>query len=206
MNDERLGVAPAMADDDDFVPNAEHRALWAQADSLEDLGELMARWLEGGISYQPGYSAAGPDAETASLVPILAELNRAGYVTDFSQPGIALNASGDGQRASVAGFCSEVMAVRLMDAVCRTDLVVVAGEPDEPANVSIVVTVDDGREFTWMGRGPDPDSYVGDLSEEMFVRLMSAFYVEIFDPCWGRNDLLWSTLRAAAAGAGSGKV
>jgi hypothetical protein len=100
--------------------------------------------------------AAGPDVETASLVPVLAELNRAGYVTDFSQPGIALDANGNGQRAAVAGFCSEVMAVRLMDAVCRTDLVVVAGDPDKPVNASIVVTVDDGREFTWLGRGPDP--------------------------------------------------
>lgn len=61
--------------------------------------------------------------------------------------GIVLDATGDGQRASVAGFCSE----------------------------------------------------------EMFVRLMSAFYVEIFDPCWGRNDLLWPTLRAAVGGADSGK-
>jgi hypothetical protein len=54
VSDEQPGMAPAMADDDEFVPNAEHRALWARADSLEDLGELMARWLEGGISYQPG--------------------------------------------------------------------------------------------------------------------------------------------------------
>jgi hypothetical protein len=99
-----------VADHDVFVPNGEHRALWAGG-LAEDLGGLMARWLEGRTSYEPGYLAAGPDAETASLVPVLAQLNRAGYVTDFSQPGIALDANGNGQRA--ADFTSPCTAARL---------------------------------------------------------------------------------------------
>jgi hypothetical protein len=41
--------------------------------------------------------------------------------------------------------------------------------------------------------------------EEMFARLMSAFYVEIFDPCWGRKELLWPTLRSDVGGAAAGR-
>lgn len=44
---------------------------------------------------------------------------------------------------------------------------------------------------------PDLDPYVEDLSPELFVRLVEAVYLVVVDPRWGRNDLLWSTLRTA---------
>lgn len=40
------------------------------------MGELIARWLEGVITYQPGYGGEGPDSETNPLVAGLAAVNR----------------------------------------------------------------------------------------------------------------------------------
>lgn len=105
---------------------------WLAATTLDDLARLNGQWLRGGrcSSFSQG---AGPDEEASELVEVLAEINRLGLITDFSQPG-----EFDGkwaQRASVSGFCSEGM-----------------GE------------------------------------------LASAWYVQIFDPKWGRNDLLWLTV------------
>lgn len=63
------------------------RRLWRSADSLQDLGDRVALWLTGAIASQAGYQPRyGPDPETAHLVPVLARLNRAGYVTDCSSP------------------------------------------------------------------------------------------------------------------------
>ncbi|ASR39866.1 hypothetical protein BAY61_31770 (plasmid) [Prauserella marina] len=60
---------------------------WYAARSLTDLGQLTAAWLEGELESQPGYVPGnGPDEETNELVPILAAVNRAGYLTMCSQP------------------------------------------------------------------------------------------------------------------------
>jgi hypothetical protein len=75
--------------------------IWRDARSIGELGGAMAGWLEGHVSSWPGCSA-GPDEETLPLVPVLARLNRRGFVTTDSQPG-------DGgetwtQRAAVEGW------------------------------------------------------------------------------------------------------
>src|ERR1700678_2550864 len=96
------------------------REAWASARTLADLGELTAQWLEGGIISQPGYApGCGPDEETVPLIPILATLNRAGFVTSGSQPGDAgYGSEGTGwqQRAAVEGFADAALLVRLSDA------------------------------------------------------------------------------------------
>lgn len=74
--------------------------IWAQANSLEDLGEATARWLEGRISYHPCYGGDA-DPETASLVQHLALYNRGGLVTTFSQPAETPSPQGFSQRACV---------------------------------------------------------------------------------------------------------
>ncbi len=67
--------------------SAADRRAWEAARTLDDLGELTARWLEGTIASQPGYEpGCGPDPETAALIPVVARCNRAGYVTCGSQP------------------------------------------------------------------------------------------------------------------------
>lgn len=82
---------------------------WAHTRTLTDLGELTAQWLEGGIPTRPGYHGR-PAEETLPLIPTLAAANRAGYLTDCSQPGFD-GAGYDGvrwqQRPAVEGFVGD---------------------------------------------------------------------------------------------------
>lgn len=83
--------------------------IWRGARNLDEVGAAMAGWLEGRVDERPGYFAARPDDETAHLVPVLARLNRRGWVTTDSQPGEDQTAF-DGrrweQRAAVQGWIS----------------------------------------------------------------------------------------------------
>lgn len=80
-----------------------NREPWYNATTLEELGELTAQWVTGELDNHPGVHG-GPEAETADIAPVLAQLNRHGLVTYQSQPGGA----GDGwrQRAAVSGFAT----------------------------------------------------------------------------------------------------
>ena len=160
----------------------------------------MALWLEGVITYQPAYVGDYPDEETADSVEVLAAVNRVGYVTTFSQPGMPLKDGGT-QRAAVDGFCDEVMAERIGRALLLTDLVVVKQPPSTNSATQICVTVDDGEEFTWVGAPMDDENidhyYTCDLNPTGLTALHKAWQVTIFDPCWGRNTLLWPAIRAA---------
>ncbi|MDQ3275031.1 MAG: hypothetical protein M3Q39_08390 [Actinomycetota bacterium] len=98
---------------------------WYRARSLADLGELTARWLEGGIGSRPGYQPrCGPDVETRRLIPTLAALNRGGYLTNSSQPGEAPTVGYDGrlwsQRAAVSGFTDRATLDRIHAAMAPT--------------------------------------------------------------------------------------
>ena len=61
--------------------------LWEAARTLDEMGELTARWLEGTVAFCPSQPCEGPDWETTDLVPVLAGFNRSGLVTTGSQPG-----------------------------------------------------------------------------------------------------------------------
>lgn len=106
------------------------RERWYAARDLRDLGRLTALWLEGEIKSQPGYEpGCGPDEETEELIPVLARANRAGYVTDGSQPGLADTIGFDGatwtQRAAVEGWIAPDRAPELADAARRAGLIVI---------------------------------------------------------------------------------
>jgi hypothetical protein len=173
------------------------RQLWSDVEDLAGIGGLMARWLEGDLTYQPAYYGSAPDEETAELVPVLAALNRAGFVTEFSQPGIAL-ANGSAQRAAGGGFCDDAMLLNLMAATFGTDLVMLRFASGDTGEGSVVVTLDEREEYTFLGRAEGPDDleygYGEDLSPAALAALIGAWQVHLFDPVWGRNDLLWPLL------------
>src|SRR3954467_6137064 len=124
---------------DEYGRLLEDRGVWRQAITLEAAGELTARWLEGGSSYQPGHFAAGFDDETKPIAAALAELNRNGLFTKESQPGIL--AAGAGQRQYVTGFCSAATARGLLALSTRSELVTVAHAPGEASSAAIPVTL-----------------------------------------------------------------
>lgn len=186
-----------MTELDEHGRNLAERQLWSDVQDLAGMGGLMARWLEGDLTYQPAYYGSAPDEETAELVPVLAALNRAGFVTEFSQPGIPLT-NGSAQRAAVGGFCDDAMVLNLMAATFGTDLVMLRFASGDTGEGSVVVTLDEREEYTFLGRTEGPDDleygYGEDLSPAGLAALTSAWQVHLFDPVWGRNDLLWPLL------------
>ena len=180
---------------------------WAQARTLGDLGWLTARWLEGDITYQPAWEGP-PDAETEVLLPMLAELNRGGFVTHFSQPGASTELHGALQRAVVSGFCDDAVLTRIQQATLATDVVLLAYPPGARFDgLQLPVSLSEGEAWRWAGATIDAeaivDYYSGDCHTTAVKALRDAWQATVFDPCWGRNDLLWERLLTAIRGAPS---
>jgi hypothetical protein len=181
------------------------REVWRQAATIPAAGELTARWLEGRSEYQPGTFTPGIDEETRGIAARLAELNRNGLFTKESQPG--LMAEGHTQRAYLTAFCTTEAASALLQLSARSGLVTVAHAPGEASQASIPVTVQQDEVVTVLGssEGPVTPEQLNGWSEEandaLALVLADSWYVEIFDPVWGRNEvLLPAVLEALTAG------
>ena len=174
------------------------REVWRQATTIAAAGELTARWLEGTAEYQPGVFSPGFDDETKAIAAELALLNRNGLFTKESQPGV--QAGGVAQRAYVTAFCSAETASDLLALSTRTGLVTVAHAPGETSSASIPVTLQDGDVVTVLGSSEGPvgedqlRDWAAETNETLALVLADAWYVEIFDPVWGRNDLLLTSV------------
>lgn len=170
---------------------------WNQAHTLQALGDLTARWLEGTMPYQPLYGG-GPAHETRELVPHLAAYNRAGYVTTNSQPAIPAH-DGWAQRAWVHGFGTAETADRIEAALLDTDLLVCTTPPGGANPTRICVTIHDDRAWTIGGAisAHDVAEQYGAEVPAALPALLAAWQIEVIDPQWGRNDLLWARLGQA---------
>jgi hypothetical protein len=183
------------------------RGVWRQATTLAAAGELTARWLEGGSSYQPGHFAAGFDEETVPLAGALAELNRNGLFTRESQPGRKTDSGA--QREYVTGFCTAGVAGQLLDLSTRTELVTVAHAPGESSRAAIPVTLAGSDVTLVLGSSENPvaEDQIRDWADEtndtLALLLADSWYVEVLDPVWGRTGvLLPATLSALHSSAG----
>jgi hypothetical protein len=177
------------------------REEWAHAKTLDDLGELMARWIEGALQYRPAYYGGEPAPETDPLRETLAAYNRRGFVTTDSQPSIRINAKGFGQRAWVSGYSNEDLARRLGALGLWTDLLVFLFPPgDYLWGYGVPVTIEEFRPFTWVGRylgnAYRQEYWAKDCSREALLALMRAWEVHIIDPRWGREAYLWEHVSA----------
>jgi hypothetical protein len=171
----------------------EDAAAWQSAATISDLGELTARWLEGKLRWQPCYRGDRPDPETDELVPVLAAMNRAGFWTEDSQPGVI--EEDWCQRAMVSGYCTEATSNAIQAAVLNTDLIVVTVPATLDNRTQIPVSRSGAVESTWAGGNSDPDGqYDDDLSRAAVEAIRAAWHIEVIDPVWGRNDLLWDTV------------
>ena len=192
--------------------SAEDRELWRAARTVPELGDLMARWLEKAIDYQPCYYG-GPDDETTLLVPCLAQVNRAGFVTHFSQPGEPWGPAYDGracaQRAAVSGFCSKELRDAILQALLHTDLIVIDSPPGTDDIYATQVCVSYGlcdlENLTVCGAPFSAqnidDDYGAALHREALLALHQAWQIAVIDPIWGRNDVLWPSLMTAIKGS-----
>ena len=194
-----------MADGEQSGADRADARFWAEARTLDDLGELMARWLEGSILYQPAWGPRGPDPETESLVPALAELNRRAFVTHFSQPGLSVRSHSGRQRAVVSGFGSEAVMHMIGRAGLDTDLIALIYPPGGRLDgLQIPVSVLDDLVGIWAGAEMRPDAieefYGPDCHQDAVAALRDAWQATVIDPHWGRNDLIWDRLQEALAG------
>ena len=182
----------------------EDEARWLAARTLADLGEVTAQWLEGRIKSQPRYFG-GPHPETGPLTPVLAACNRAGFVTDDSQPGEPRDEY-EPQRAAVCGYMATEALSRLCRYLAGTGLAVVAHAPVSQVTSddgAIVITPSDDEYCTRTG-GPMSaatlrSEYAGSLHPDAIEALCAAWQVSIVDLEWGRNDVLWPALERFAA-------
>jgi len=175
--------------------------LWQQASSFQELCELTARFIEGTIKYIPGYCAETLDEESQPLVHYLAALNRAGFLTDQSQPGFDEGHSK--QRAFVTGFASEAVAARIQRLSLTTDLYISVTRPGEMNGCRMPVTIEVFRPLTCAG-DPGIDEETGAFIElqhygavcgpTAFQELQEVCYISVIDLCWGRTGYLWNEL------------
>jgi hypothetical protein len=181
---------------------------WPTARTVADLGELTARFLLGGYPESPTH-VGPPDPETASIRDRLVLVNRAGLVTEGSQPGV-IDEYGS-SRAFVDGFCSLAVCDTVEQACTRAGLVALVRRPRRPRvpaawprcrYPAIPVGVDPaGRTCTTVG-GFIPTSWLTSFYPRAArTARLAAWDVTVFDPEWGRADLLWTTLTGALAGA-----
>lgn len=182
------------------------RRRWKSARTVADLGELMALWLEGEIASRPGYQPRfGPDEETEHLVPSLAALCRAGYITTCSQPGFAgtgANGLWWEQRAAVELVVSNDPARlhQLLAAARAAGMLVRVNDPrrggvqDEP----VIATTCDGEPMTAfggrIGRADMAIQWLG-LDRSLYDQVAQGVYVSIVAPEYGPvGDRLWVLL------------
>lgn len=180
---------------------------WREARSLADLGATAADWLEGSLpgEHPNGYDTLDP--ETKSLVPVLAAANRAGFITDNSQPGesgTGYDGSHYEQRAAVDGW---IAPGRLLDRIRteakRAGLTVVSQQAGSRPRPGIPVTRANGQAVTWFATW-EPHrtrtewiwSGVGGRARR---ELRTTTYLTLIDPAWGPSTRLWDVLAAPSA-------
>lgn len=192
------------------------RDAWLAADTLLELGELTARWLHGDVGTQPGeIPGRGPSEETRPLIHVLAELNRAGLLTDVSQPGFAATPGADGalwaQRAVIRGVLDTTRGAQLAEQA-RAAGFIVTHYPAAPRwsrrtrSAATTVTTRDGQPRLALGDARSRHSirrqYGYRCHRGAVDTIVSAAQITIIDSAFtGRRDLWtfltdWATAQA----------
>jgi hypothetical protein len=172
------------------------RERWLTASSLPEACELMARWFEARLRYRPVEGNALPTGGPTG--GRLAAICRGGFLVRAYQDGIPLR-DGFGQRQYVTGFCGVQQKDRLLAMSSATELVVVAHHPSSSNYASIPVVAGAAEPFPWLGRpesvGGEEDlrPWISEAGEAVAQAVHEAWFVEAFDPAWGRSDVLLPT-------------
>lgn len=181
---------------------------WSEAKSLEDLGEVTARWLQGEGFEHPLYGG-GPDEETAEILADLVLLNRRGLVTTFSQPAEPIDNTGFGQRAAVEGYASEELARRIATVTLHTDLLVFLYRPGWEGGYQVPITLSEHHPYSWCGAVWGDEELIHWMKvcfEEGMLTLCGAWTVVAIDLKWGRKRRLWRELRRVTNPRGRGSA
>lgn len=178
--------------------NRADRKRWQAARSLADLCDLTARWLEGDLKQTPGH-AGPPCPETIGLIPVLAAANRAGFLTDDSQPGVPWDESESCQYAAVTGFVADENLDALRESLDLVELLFIEHRAVRRTicKDSVTVTVDGGEDFTRYGQQISRKAlkWQFEMCQPSAVQAVcDAWQVTIVEMEPGRNSVLWPAL------------
>lgn len=182
-------------------------APWRAARTLTDLAELTAQWIEGTIPWQPAYCGT-TDIDTPRMAEVLAQVNRAGFMTVQSQEaadGPGFDGAHWRQRAAVYGYATE----EITDRICQqapAGFHVIAYDPADLARWrnywgnAVTITWRDGEDYTEFGGHVcrrsicDPHTGWGLLDRAAQLAVCRAWQLTVIDLQAGRQDLLWDFL------------
>lgn len=193
------------------------RRRWRKTRSLADVAELTALWLEGAVASQPNYRPNyGPDEETKPLIPMLAAWNRAGFLTNLSQPGVMEECEGGGvlrrQRAAVEGFVDRRNGQLIVDAAIAAKLWVVLDGVTVHGGSSVSRGLGGGVVVTELAGGGHPGCFGGYAPGEWArvaykecgclarQEIVESVCLAVIDPVYDRNDVLWPVVNEALVG------
>lgn len=176
---------------------------WAACRTMEDLASMTVAWLHGEVRETPD-NLAPPSAETIELIPALTAANRAGYLTECSQPGRPLAEDGNGQRAAVSGYATDATFEALTVLARDAGLAISANRASVKRTrytCRTLVTLRDGEECTWFGAQLSREDlrWQYEICPEAAEAVCKAWQVTIIDRKWGRNGVLWPMLEKFAA-------
>lgn len=168
--------------------NRRDRKAWKAARTLDDLSELVIRYLNREIRETPSYK--GPvEAETLPIVPALTLINRGGFITENSQFGDDCPWG----NAWVDGFATDEVLARMLYAAAGTPLVIAACDPFHHEHHRAEHLMRCLRS-EMLGYWKEGCPGVADLD--------GCWFVSVEDPQVGRNDL-WDILAGALTGGAS---
>jgi hypothetical protein len=170
------------------------RTNWKRAQSFAELCELGARFVEGRERYFPGWGAPRLDAESEPLAALLARLNRAGFLTLASQPGTLRGVDGCEQRAFASGFCRPLDERRLRAPRRRSF------RRGAHGRAGVVVSRRGGRARVLAGHNAfesELELFAGSVGAGALAELEGCAYWSVWDPVWGREEVLWRELARA---------
>jgi len=171
--------------------------LWQAATSLNEVGELTAKWIEGTLPFYPLDGSETIYDEGLPLRETLAFYNRNGFITTFSQPAEELDEEGFAQRACVEGFANEEVSKKLETISLSTSLLVFIFDNDFNEGYRIPITLGSFRPFTWCGdfsKNHYLEIFETVLSENALYEIELSTQVVIIDLQWGRKDFLWEQI------------
>ncbi len=179
------------------------RRLWANAPTVEHVGELMAWFCLGELQSWPGHAGpTDPETREANLGPVLAGMNRRGFITLCSQPGVDLDGQGWQQRAAVDGLATPAVLAQLRGLTAGTRLQVIAHPPSrwrhDYSRAVDVTRVGEHNVTRFGSRSPTREiRFMFDGVPDCVVDELAAMWqVTIVDPEWGAESLLWDRLAA----------
>ncbi len=183
---------------------------WKAAKSFDDLCQLMAMFVLGELKYSPGHYAEVVTEETQRIASYLARINRAGFLTTDSQPGLPVK-NKSGQRAYLCGYIEPSVAAELSARLIPTDLYFNEFQPFEPLWRSgevgehrIIVTMSNGTPLTSVpncNSSSELQTFWENVGQKACDDLEQMNYAIVIDFQWGRTDELFRQIADALESA-----